>query len=641
MRILLLAAAMALAAGAAPVCAEVAPGAKPPRIPIADFATLPIMKKPILSPDGHRIAARQIADGITKILILDTDHPETVARKINLGTTDVIAVKWAGNHRLLLTIEGSQILPDGRQLQFLRLIAFNVDSGTSLLLDRNSKGMYAGDVLYTDPTGSWALVASQDFYDTYPSIKRVDLATGDAIQVEKPRERVWDWYADDQGVVRAGVAYQGRRWTVWYRDKPDEKLRVVRGKFDKDDDGAVDKFIFRGDASWILTNERTGRFGVYKYDVASGEIGAAIFEHPEVDVKDVMYNSATGEVRGIEYEDDRLRVQWLDADLKAVQAKLDHALPDAITYVIDWSDDEKRFLVWSSSGSDPGRYFLLDRTTWKMHAVVDPFPHIDPAAMAEVKPVRYQARDGLALHGYLTLPRGQSGKGLPLIVMPHGGPFERDHWEYDPIVQFLANRGYAVLQPQFRGSTGYGKDFVAKGYGEWGRKMQDDVDDGVDWLARSGQIDPRRVCIVGASYGGYAAMWGAIRNPERYRCAASLAGVSDLPALLKYDKKLFSAPRYYKEWRTQVGGEGKIDLRAVSPLSFAAQVRVPMLIGHGEKDQRVPPKQSHEMVDALNDAHAIVSSVFLKNSGHGFDSSADLQEWLGRLEEFLAQYNPA
>jgi dipeptidyl aminopeptidase/acylaminoacyl peptidase len=390
-----------------------------------------------------------------------------------------------------------------------------------------------------------------------------------------------------------------------------------------------------------MTNERTGRFALYKYDTKTGAIGETIFEHPEVDVDDVLYNRATGRISAIEYEDDRPRVKWLDTDLDRLQARIDQALPQSVNFPTDWSDDNKRALVWSSGGSDPGRYFLLDRATSKMSPVVDPYPRIDPALLAEVKTVRYRTRDGLDLHAYLTLPRGREPKGLPLIMMPHGGPFDRDHWEYDPIVQFLANRGYAVLQPQFRGSTGFGKDFVAKGYGEWGHKMQDDLDDGIDWLARSGQIDPKRVCIVGGSYGGYAAIWGAIRNPDRYRCAASMAGVADLPSLLRHDKQLFSATRYYKEWRTHVGGEGNVDLHAVSPLTFATQLKVPLLIGHGEEDQRVPPKQRHMRVDALNKAGASVSSVFYKESGHGFDNAADFEDWLKRLEQFLDKYNPA
>jgi dipeptidyl aminopeptidase/acylaminoacyl peptidase len=529
----------------------------------------------------------------------------------------------------------------GLPLPFLRLIAIDVDSGVSRIVDQSSRGFYAGDVLYTDPTGSWALVASQDDPYSFPSVKRVDLTTGRGTLVEKPRDGVWDWYADDRGIVRAGVAYNDRRWAVWYRNAPDEKLTKLKGKFDRDDQGAVDKFIFRGEKSWILTNQRTGRFSLYNYDVGSGTIGAPIFENSDVDVDDVLYNAATGEIDGVKYEDDRYHIHWMDPDFSSLQTKLDRALPDHDNVAMAWSDDKKRVLVWSQSGSDPGRYFLLDRTTSKMHPVVDPYPRIDPALMSPMTSVRFPARDGLPLRGYLTLPRGREAKKLPLVLMPHGGPFERDHWEYDPIVQFLANRGYAVLQPEFRGSTGFGKDFVEKGYGQWGRKMQDDLDDSVDWLARTGQIDPKRVCIVGGSYGGYAALWGAIRNPERYRCAASMAGVSDVPALLKSHRKLFSATRYYREWRTHVGGDTDADLRSVSPLTYASNVKVPLLIGHGEKDERVPPEQSHDLVNALTQAHANVTSVFYEKDGHGFDNSADLEDWLRRLEAFLAKYNPA
>lgn len=613
---------------------------KAAQVSVSDFAALPVLQHPLLSPDGRRIAARGLADGKRMLVILDADNPQVVERSIDIGDVDVASLTWAGNRRMLLTVESFGISGDLPAL-ISRLIDIDLDSGKSQLVDRRSTGAYAGDVLYTDPAGNWALVASQDDPYSYPSVKRVDLATGTTSAVEKPHDGVWDWYADDHGVVRAGVAYDDRRWTVWYRDQPDEKLRKMRGKFDKEDEGAVDKFIFRGSNSWILTNEPTGRFGLYKYDVATGAVGTAIFEAPDVDVDDILYNAATGEIGGVRYEDDRYHVHWLDPELASLQVKLDKALPDHDNVAVAWSDDKQRVLVWSQSGSDPGRYFLLDRATSRMHVVVDPYPRIDPAAMSPVKPIRFAARDGLPLRGYLTLPRGRDPHNLPLILMPHGGPFERDHWEYDPIVQFLASRGYAVLQPEFRGSTGFGKDFVEKGYGEWGRKMQDDLDDSVDWLASTGQIDRKRVCIVGGSYGGYAALWGAIRNPERYRCAASMAGVSDLSALLKHDRKIFTAPRYYREWRNKVAGEGDADLRALSPLTYAANVKVPLLIGHGEEDQRVPPEQSHDLVDALVKVHADVTSVFYKDSGHGFDTSTDLEDWLRRLALFLGKYNPA
>lgn len=610
------------------------------RIAVKDFAALPIMSRPILSPNGRHVAARSVADGKVRLVILDADRPTEKPTVISIGATSIASLKWAGNQRLLLTIQETEAI-GGEEIPYLRLIALDTVSGTPMVMDRKSRGIFAGDVLYTDPTGSWALVASQDSLFVYPSVKRVDLATGDAKVVEKARHGVWDWYADDKGIVRAGIAYEGRRWTVWYRDKAQDKLRAIHGKFPKDEDSAIDRFIFRGDNSWVVTNEKTGRFGLYKFDLKTSSVGETIFEHPEVDLDDVNYNAVTGEISSITYHDDRPRIRWLDSDMEKLQAKLDRALPGSINITTSWSDDEKRVLVWSGGAADPGRYYLLDRNSSKMHPVIEPYPLVDPLQLAEVKAVRYEARDGLNLPAYLTLPRALDAKGLPLIVLPHGGPFSRDEWNYDPMVQFLANRGYAVLQPQFRGSTGYGKDFVSKGYGEIGKKMQDDLNDGVDWLAKSGQVDPRRVCIVGMSYGGYAALWGAVRDAGRYRCAASMAGVSDLRAQLRYDRKLFSATRYFREWRNKVGGEGKIDLATVSPISFADRIKIPVFIAHGESDKTVPVKQSRAMVEALNKAGADVTSVFYKESGHGFDSSADYDDWLRRLEAFLAKHNPA
>ncbi len=640
-RLVLVASALALCAGGPSVAAPAAE-TRAGIIPVKNFAALPLLTNPVLSPSGRRIAARTTEAGNARLIILDADNPEKVLQAVAIGNVRVSAMRWAGDNRLLLTVLGTERFAAGVEIPFLRLIAVDAATGNSRIMDRKSRGLFAGDVLYADPTGRWALVASQDDIFSYPSVKRVDLETGATTLVEKARTGVWDWYADEQGVVRAGVANEGRRWTVWYRDAARQPLQAVKGKFPKDDDSSVDRFIFgRGAKSWVVTNERSGRFGVYKYDFANRQVGDVVFEHPKNDVDDITYDTLTGEITAIEYHDDRPRTVWLDPELKALQAKVDKALPGAVNTLVDWSDDHNRVLVWSGSAADPGHYLLLDRKAAKMHSLFETYAQVPEALLAPVTAITYRARDGLELPAYLTLPKGRDPKNLPLIIMPHGGPFARDEWSYDPFVQFLANRGYAVLQPQFRGSTGYGKDFVAKGYGEYGRKMQDDLDDGVDWLVRAGKVDPARVCIVGMSYGGYAAMWGAVRNPERYRCAASWAGVSDLKAQLKFDRKSFSATRYFREWRSKVAGEGKVDLATVSPISFADRIRTPLLIAHGEDDDTVPAKQSRAMVEALTKARANVTSVFYKDSGHDFGSAADLEDFLRRLEAFLLKNNPA
>lgn len=619
-----------------------AAGQVPPRISTADFAAKPTARNPILSPDGRSIATRIRVGSASMLAISDADDPSKRQVRLPLGDVILSDVNWAGSQRLLLTVV-AKIEVFGNMVPITRLIAFDVPTKKILVIDQKSRGIVGGDVLYADPSGAWALVASQNDIFSYPSVKRVDLVTGEAKVVEKARTDVWDWYADSHGVVRGGIAYNSRRWTFWYRDQAGSPLRAIKGKFDKDDDSAVDRVTFGSEdgTGSIVTNEKTGRFAAYKYDFKSGTIGAPIYENSDVDISEVLLNPDTGDIRAVRYEDDRWRTQWLEPQFSSLQQRLDRALPGAVNEVVSLSADGNRALVLSSGANDPGAYFLLDRKAATMHPVIEPFDRIDERTLAKVTAVKYQARDGLQIPAYLTLPRARAEKGLPLVVLPHGGPFIRDDWQYDAIVQFLANRGYAVLQPQFRGSTGYGRKFVESGYGQWGRKMQDDLDDGADWLIRSGKVDPKRVCIMGASYGGYAALWGAIRNPDRYRCAVSYAGVSDLAAQLRDNRRSFSATRYFREWRAKIAGEGKFDLSAVSPISFAAQMKVPVLIAHGEEDDTVSVKQSHAMVAALTKAKADVTSIFYPKSGHDWGDSVDFEDFLKRLDAFLAKNNPA
>lgn len=614
----------------------------PPRIPIEAFAQLPFLDAPVISPDGAHVAARSLATGKAGLFIFDPADAARDPRFIPTGDNKVLDLNWAGPHRVLVTL-GSKAKYDGMELPTARLFSIDTVTGAVTRLDRNSHGLFGGEILYTDPAGAWLLVSSQDDVFSTPSVKRVDLSTGVATTVEKAREDVWSWYADGTGVVRAGIAYDGDRWKIWYRATPTEPLRAIKGKVGKDDSGSVDSLRFLvGDSNGlIVTNGRTGRFAAYHYDFKTGTVGDAIYENPDVDISSVLIDPLTGVVSGIKYEDDRRRVAWLEPKMRAIQARIDRLLPGAENSVVSQSDDAKRLLVWSGGAADPGTYYLFDLTTGRMTSFAKPYETLDGVQLAPVVPVSYAARDGLTIPAYLTMPLHRGDKGSPLIVMPHGGPFARDDWEYDPFVQFLANRGYVVLQPEFRGSTGYGKAFVEKGYGQWGRKMQDDVDDGVDWLVKSGKVDTKRVCIMGASYGGYAALWGAIRNPEKYRCAISFAGVTDIDAILRYDRRSFSAPRYFRQWRTKIAGEDKIDLDTVSPVAQATRLTIPVLIAQGEKDTNVPPRQAHAMVDALTKRHADVESVFYKEAEHGFTRPEDMADYLRRVEAFLTKHNPA
>ena len=366
-----------------------------------------------------------------------------------------------------------------------------------------------------------------------------------------------------------------------------------------------------------------------------------MFEHPEVDISEILL-APDGSIDGFTFDDDRPQVRWTNPAMARVQARLDAALPNRTNRIVDRSADGNRLLIFSWAADDPGTYYVYDQAARRLEIFGSPYSELQGYAFAPVRPIHYTGRNGQTIHGYLTLPPGRPEPGLALIVLPHGGPFLRDRWMFDPQVQFLASRGYAVLQPNFRGSTGYGREFVERGYGQLGTGMIDDIDDGADWLAAQGIADRSRICIMGSSYGGYAAIWAAMRSPERYRCAISWAGPTDLPAQMRHDTRFVVAQRYVRERRRQLRGDEESSLSAVSPLRHPELLRVPLLIGHGQHDERVPVRQSTDLIRALNRRHAAnVESIIYPKSAHDFTATSESVDFLRRVEAFLARHNPA
>lgn len=632
-----LAAALAVLAPSLPATTS----SVPDRIPIEAFAELPFISDPALSPDGHRIAARIATGGKEAIAIYDLAAVgEKKPKLVMTGAADISWFKWAGGDRLLIGIRLMGYIKNV-PLPMSRLLEYQIASGTTLLLGKRH-GMIGDDVIFIDPDGRFILLSSQPTVFDYPAVDRIDLADGSSTEVQKSKTGIWNWFADGSGVVRAGVDYGERKLKLYYRASADADLKRIDTRKYPQDDSVIDmmRFINDTDRGIIITNAATGRFGVYEYDFATDTIGKTIFEHPKVDVTTAIMGD-DNHVEGISYEDDRPRVKWLDPDYAALQGEVDRTFPGKDNRIIDRSRDGDTVLLWSGGAADPGTYYVYHRQVRRMEIFASPYDKLLGLRFAPVKAIEYQARDGLTIPGYLTLPVGREPKNLPLIVHPHGGPFARDSWSFDPEVQFLANRGYAVFQPNFRGSTGYGRDYVSRGFGQWGTGMVNDIDDGVSWLIRQGIVDPKRICIVGASYGGYAALWSAIRDPERYRCAVSLAGVTDVKAQIRFDARSAVAPRYFKEWKKKVEGEERGDLDAISPLEQASRLSVPVLIAHGEKDSRVPPEQSHKLVKALEKMGKPVDSVFYPEAGHGFTRTEDSIDFMKRVEAFLARNNPA
>jgi dipeptidyl aminopeptidase/acylaminoacyl peptidase len=621
-----------------------AAGAERQLISAADFGALPFMVGPKMSPDAKHVVTTAHLKGKQLLVILDLGQKTGPAHSFTMpGKWELGWYRWAGNERVLVSIGHADVL-FGEDVYVTRLVMYDLKTDQAAFVGKKNEGVEGDDVIHIDRDGHWLLLNVQKTIYDYPSVYRVDLDTMEMKKVVGAHPHVWNWFADSSGTVRAGVGVEGRRWWLLYRKDADGKFeKIMRRTVKRDDEeGAIERFIpINGsDHGYAVTNARTGRYGLYRYDFSSDAIGEPVFEHPQVDIDDFRI-SDQNEITAVYYTDDRSRVEWLMPRMKELQGKIDRELPDRINRVISMSSDGEKMLIWSGSAADPGTYFYYDATTAKMSMLARPYGSMTDKPLANMDSVSYAARDGLQIPAYLTLPTGVEVRQLPLIVLPHGGPFLRDEWGYDTWVQFLANRGYVVLQPNFRGSTGYGRDFVAKGEGQWGRTMQDDLDDGVKWLVEQGKVDPKRVCIMGGSYGGYAALWAAVRNPEIYRCAISLAGISDLAAMIKYDRRSFAATRYYTAWRERVQGDKGFDLNTVSPLYAVDRINIPLLIAHGTDDENVPLAQSKKLHEALLKANKPHSYIVYEGEGHGFDNPANATAFLEQVEQFLRTNNPA
>lgn len=630
-------------AATAPTSAITAPSIPPAKIATSILAERPFFSGPILSPDGKRLLGRFNVRGQEMLGTVDIATSKVLT--FSLGKLDLNWYRWAGNERVLLSV-GSMVPWDGDEARQTRLLALDLTNGTPRFIGGKTEGLTGDDVLWVDPEGKSVLLAYQQTVYDYPAVYAIDLATNKGRRIVDQRSGLWDWYADDKGVVRAGFVFGDNSWKMIYRAKAEDPFRTVVKARNEDDDAGFDAFrIYQGsdEGYRIMLDEASGRYALYKFNYATRQRGEQVFATSAVDVDDFDTGFENNALYAAWFTDDRPRVKWFDAELENVQASIDKAVGAGRHAVIaTLRRDRKAMLVWLGASNDPGSYFYFDVADGTMRRFARINEKLDPAALATTTYTRYKARDGLEIPAYLTLPSGRAPKGLPLVIMPHGGPYDvRDDGTWDAEVQFLANRGYAVLQPEFRGSGGYGKGFYEKGEGQWGRAMQDDLDDGMDWLAKQGTIDPKRTCLIGSSYGGYAALWGAVRNPERYRCAASFAGISDLPRQLKYQIAFKVSKRYRKDWRKTVQGDATFDLKTVSPLFAVDKLTVPVLLMHGDDDNRVPYKQSRLYAEALSEAKKPHEFYTLKGEGHGFSSSATMQQWLDKLDAFLGKYNPA
>ncbi len=641
---------IALIAMTAAYCVAIAADDKPS---VETLFKLPQYRAMVLSPDGMHIAALAPVAGRQNLVVVDFAMRGAVPVTA-LNSRDVTSVRWVNNKRLIVTT-GTLGTQD-----------FDARGGGLFAIDRDGTGARqigeGGDepmaggmravfrpvqVVRTLSGESDDIIAQEYVIDARRAVPgallRIDTRTGrrTTLSSGKPESAEGEgWVVDREGVPRVFVASSENKARIYYRKGTDAPWRKL------------DEFSILAGSQWtplaVSDDDKTLYVSSWKghdkaeivaYDPETRTFGATLAAHPQVDLADLVA-TRQDTLLGVRFEADKGGVAWFDEDLAKVQAAIDRALPGTVNQ-ISWSTDRQRFIVTARSDVLPGAFYRFDKNAGKLEWLADSAPWIDPRKMSPVTPVRYKARDGLEVPGYLTVPRNSSGKNLPLVVMVHGGPWvSGDHWYYNPEVQFLASRGYAVLQPNFRGTTRYGWKHFSSSFKQWGLTMQDDITDGAEWAVAQGVADPKRICIYGASYGGYATMMGLAKTPDLYKCGINYVGVTDLNLFATATWSDFAYSEFLKYGMKDMVGDLTGDterLRNTSPVLMAERIKAPVLMAYGSSDVRVVPEHGTRMKSALERAGKKPQWMMVDGEGHGFRDMKNQVMFYGAMEKFLAE----
>lgn len=615
---------------------------KPGLIPTAHFAGRQALWNTKLSDEGKYVSYFQDFQGRLELIVIAIDENKMVKRVRFSEGSRILSYQWIGEEKLLFHI--AKPFFTGISFGERTSVAWmSLDKGGINYVVPNGAKFYQ-DLVHVSQDGSHVLIAHRgDGRFWYPGVYRYELeGNSEPVQLEEPRKDVWQWVSDEQGTIRLGLGWRKKKLSIWYRAGAGEELARIAKIKQGDEQGFFDvlQIVSGSNTGYVLDEGENGRVGVRLFDYSKREVVETFYENPDWDIETLWIED--GEPIAAFYTDDRDQVVWFSKEDERAFKRLQTALPKMQIGVVARTKSGDRMLVRASNESDPGVLYLYDRETRRLDEFAQYRPEVDFRKLAAPTAFTYKARDGTDIRAYLTLPKGREAKSLPLILLPHGGPFGiRDQLVYNDEVQFLANRGYAVIQPNFRGSGGYGDAFYDLGVGQVGRGMQDDIDDAMDWAVKEGIADPNRVCVVGGSYGGYAALWAVLRNPERYRCAASWAGVTDWDKMLSYDRRVLTR-KAGKRWTAKIEGDDKeLDLKDVSPYKLARNLNRPVLLAHGTDDKNVPFKQFETMQKAAKKAPVKPTTLVIEGEGHSFYEMESKKKWYDALDTFLAEHNPA
>ncbi|MFN8625913.1 MAG: S9 family peptidase [Candidatus Binatia bacterium] len=623
---------------------SVVAGAAPPP-PASAFLGGPAFVAPVFSPDGERIACL-VRQGDRLMVAVRPTGGGALQTLASIAEPDVIPrwLKWTTASRLFVNVDIADARVPTRSARAHRVIAIDLQPGGAGGVETGDGGSGTRaewDVPWQDEIFYWqrndpmhALVQYRDPGQPYPSVKAVEVESGKLTSLVPSHPGVEYWLADHDGEVRAGVGLAGERYRLFARASTEAEFEKIEDFAVRQASGPTFAGFGFDPTTLYVWKSLDGRRALYAYDLSARQVVRLVFAHPAVDVDGLVFNQGRRELIAVDYIDDGPQRHFLDSDAERDQVTIDRALPGTFNEVVSQNKDHTRAIVRAGSDTRPPAYYLFDRARKPARAELlqSFYPELANVDLAPMRSVSYRGRDGLNIPAYLTIPPGAEPRNLPVIIHPHGGPGVRDFRQFDPEVQFLASRGFAVFQMNFRGSGGYGEAYRERGFRQWGQAMQDDVTDGVRWLIAQGIADPDRIGIYGASYGGYAALMGLVKTPELYRAGAAYAAATNLPAFVAANPRMFAE---HERGGTTRAWTDTTTQQANSPYHNASRIMAPVLLAHGADDDRVPVVHARTMAQALRAAGKDVEYLEFAHEPHGFLAAADRVRFYERLAGFF------
>lgn len=645
-------------------------GATATELPTAsDFTVNGSQSSFSLSPNGQFLALLQHDKKLGVYIEIRDLESGQVIKKMQTPGRHYWQVTWYDNKRLLISASSPaklhrrvraqyerQLIKKGMNTDIYnpaRLFLINADGSNFRYLFKTESRLFAKfqsltlgsivDLMKHDP--EHLLLEVRQIREI--SLWKINVDNGNIERIEEGEKTTSSWVTNLKGtpIFRLDQHEKGRVYSISSRAAGQKKwAEIIRLR--KEDLENFRPVMATNDPDIFIVSARTNsndRTAFYKYNIVEKQFLEAIYSHEKVDVNSLIADTANKPI-GFSFIDDIRDYKFTDPDFSKRYADLKSKLdPQQNITLLEVNKDRRFWLIHTSSPTNPGKYYYFDSEKSVLTTYATDSANVSKSQLSRMEIINYITSDQIKITGYLAHPVNSSSKTPPLIVFPHGGPEARDRYDYDLFTQFFASRGYMVFQPNFRGSSGYGRKFAESGYGQWGRLMQDDITDGINYLSKTGKIDIANMCIAGISYGGYAALTGAVKTPNMYKCAISINGVSDLMGTLKYDKSYYGSKSIAYKYVVKTIGDPKTDklvIQANSPIEHIDKFNIPILLIHGANDQIVPIRQSQNLYKKLKENGADVEYLELEFAGHNLNYKNSMEMTLNKVETFLKRVLP-